>query len=81
MLTCKDIIMDFLADYLEETLNPGVVVDLERHLQACSACMAYLNTYKKTRELVGQAGQVTMPEEMKGILRRFVLEQLAKEKP
>ncbi|MBI2114839.1 MAG: zf-HC2 domain-containing protein, partial [candidate division NC10 bacterium] len=71
MLTCKDVIMDVLADYLEATLRPEAVADLERHLQACAPCMAYL----KTRDLVHLSGQVAMPEEMKVILRRFMREQ------
>ena len=81
MLTCRDVIEDFLADYLDGTLTPQVVAELEEHLRACRACMAYLNTYKKGRDLFGQAGQVEMPEEMKAILRRFMLENLPKKTP
>jgi anti-sigma factor (TIGR02949 family) len=81
MLTCRDVIMDFLADYLEATLSPGVVADLERHLQACPPCMAYLKTYQKTRDLVRRSGQVAMPEEMRTILRRFVMQQLGRARP
>ncbi len=80
MLTCKAVIMDMLADYLELTFRPEVVADLERHLQACAPCMAYLKTYQKTRDLVHRSDQVAMPEEMKIILRRFMREQLAREK-
>ncbi|MBI3084813.1 MAG: zf-HC2 domain-containing protein [candidate division NC10 bacterium] len=71
--------MDVLADYLEATLRPEAVADLERHLQACAPCMAYLKTYQKTRDLVHRSGPVAMPEEMKIILRRFMREQLARE--
>ncbi len=81
MLTCRDVIMDFLADYLEAILSPEVVADLERHLQACPPCMAYLKTYQKTRDLVHRSGQVAMPEEMQTILRRFVMQQLGRENP
>jgi len=75
---CKEMIMDFLADYLDGTLNPDVLADLERHLQDCTPCVAYLNTYKKTRDLTGQAARIEMPEEMKVRLREFLLKQLAK---
>lgn len=78
MLTCKNLIADFLADYLDETLSPDVVAELERHLQACPPCLAYLNTYKKTRELTGQAARTEMPKEMKSLLRQFLLKQLSK---
>ncbi len=36
---------------------------------------------KRTRELVGQTAPPEMPPEMKTILRKFLLEQLSKEKP
>lgn len=39
-----------------------------------------MNTYKRTRELVGRTAPAEMPAEMKTILRKFLLEQLAKDK-
>jgi len=81
-LKCKDVIVEFLADYLDRALSPEVTREVEAHLRACAACMAYLNTYRKTRELVGRhAAQVDMPDEMKDILRRFMLERIAKKTP
>jgi len=80
MLTCKEIIEDFLADYLDASLSPEVVAELERHLENCPPCLTYMNTYKRTRELVGRTAPAEMPAEMKTILRKFLLEQLAKDK-
>ena len=80
MLTCKELILDFLADYLDATLSPDIAADLERHLAICEPCVAYLRTYRKTRELVGRVGRVEMPAEMRAILRQFLLKQLAREK-
>ena len=79
-LMCKEFIMDLLADYLDGALSPAVLADLERHLRACRPCVAYLQTYKKTRELTGRAVQVEMPEEMKVRLREFLLKQRARGK-
>ena len=78
-VTCRHFILDFLADYLDAKLSPEVAADLERHLAICPPCVAYMNTYKRTRELVGQTAPAEMPQEMKTILRKFLLEQLAKE--
>ncbi len=77
-LVCKEVILDFLADYLDGALGPDVLADLERHLRDCPPCLAYLNTYKRTRELTGRAARVEMPAEMKDRLREFLLKQLAK---
>ena len=46
------------------------------HLRDCAPCRAYLNTYRKTRELTAKAGRAPMPEEMKQRLRRFLLDRL-----
>jgi len=80
-VTCKDFILDFLSDYLENMLSPEAVADLEAHLARCPACVAYLNTYRRTRELAGEAIHVAMPEDMKAILRRFVAARLEKRTP
>ena len=81
MPTCKELILDLLADYLDQTLNPDVVAGLERHLQVCPPCVAYLNTYKKTKDLAGRGVPVEMPEEMKTRLGEFLLDHLVREKP
>ncbi len=74
LLTCKEVILEYLAEYLEATLSPERVADLERHLKACAPCVAYLKTYQKTRDLTQQTMRVSMPEEMKAHLRQFLLE-------
>lgn len=79
-VTCKEVIMDFLSDYLDGALGADDFTALERHLQDCPPCVAYLNTYRKTRDLTGQAVRVAMPEEMKTRLRQLLLEHLAKGK-
>jgi anti-sigma factor RsiW len=78
-VTCKQFIEDFLADYLDATLGPEVVADLERHLAICPPCVAYMNTYRKTRHLIARETAPEMPQEMKAILRKFLLEQLPRE--
>ncbi len=76
-LTCKELILDYLADYLDKALSPDVVADFERHLAGCPPCMAYLNTYKKTGDLTRQAIPQAMPEELKAHLRQFLVKHLA----
>lgn len=78
MLTCKDAI-DLLCDYLETSLTPEVLAVLERHLADCAPCRAYLNTYRRTRELTGRVARILMPDEMKSRLRQFVIERLSSE--
>ena len=74
-MTCKDAIA-ILADYLESTLSPELVEELDEHLRDCAPCRAYLATYRKTKSLAADAGRVEMPEEMKTRLRELLLAQL-----
>ena len=53
-MNCRDAIA-LMGEFLEATLTPELVAELEAHLSDCPPCQAYLATYKKTRELVGRA--------------------------
>jgi anti-sigma factor RsiW len=74
-MTCRDAI-DILAEYLEQSLDAELCRELERHLEDCAPCRAYLATYRKVRELGAEAQRVEMPEEMKTRLRRFLIDRL-----
>ena len=76
-LTCQDVI-GLLLEYLEQALTPEVLAEFQTHLDGCPACIAYLNTYRKTLELTGQVTRVPMPEDMKVRLRAFLLEKFAR---
>jgi anti-sigma factor RsiW len=76
MLTCKEAIA-VLGDYLEEALGTDTGRELERHLQDCEACVAYLNTYRKTRDLAAGELRAELPAEVKARLRTFLMAKLA----
>lgn len=76
-LICKEVIVDYLTDYLDRNLSPRHVADFERHLEACAPCRAYLNTYRQTRRLVAEVTRPAMPDEMRAIIHRYLLTQLA----
>jgi len=76
-LTCRDVI-DLLADYLEQSLSAETLEGFDRHLDSCPACVVYVNTYRKTRELTGEVTRVAMPEDMRARLRQFLLDQLGR---
>jgi hypothetical protein len=74
-MTCRDAI-DVLAEFLDQTLSREVGEDLEAHLMDCPPCRAYLRTYRATRGLVGEAGRIEMPAELRVRLRRFLIDNL-----
>jgi hypothetical protein len=74
-MSCRDAI-EIIADFLGQSLAPGEPERLERHLRDCHPCRAYLNTYRRTRRLVGKARRVEMPDEVKSRLRQLLIAHL-----
>lgn len=71
-LTCRECV-EFLMDYLDETLDAGVRMTFERHLAACANCVRYLESYKTTTKVCKKAfderagegdGLAAVPEEL-----------------
>jgi predicted anti-sigma-YlaC factor YlaD len=79
-MTCRELIA-LLAEYLEASCDAEAVRALEEHLRDCRPCVAYLNTYVRTRDVTARANRVEMPEEMKTRLRSFLLERLRRATP
>jgi len=65
-----------MADDLESALTPEVIAELEAHLEGGEPCVAYLRTYRRTKDLTAQTERVEMPEETTIRLRRFLLDRL-----
>jgi anti-sigma factor RsiW len=51
--------MDFLLAYVEGELEPAARAAFDRHLQRCSSCVAYLDSYRETVALARGAWQET----------------------
>jgi anti-sigma factor RsiW len=79
-MTCQDAI-EIMGDYLEATLGEAVGDELQRHLDECDECTAYLNTYRKTRDLVADGRRLEMPADLKARLRSFLLARLSAADP
>jgi anti-sigma factor RsiW len=75
IMTCRDAIA-VLGDYLESALGEDTLAELEAHLRDCPPCLAYLNTYRRTRDVAGAEGRVEMPAEMKERLRQFLIARI-----
>jgi anti-sigma factor RsiW len=74
-MMCRELI-EIIDDYLDHVLAPEISQDLERHLEECAPCRAYIATYRKTRRIGAAAARIDMPEEMKERLRRFLADKL-----
>jgi hypothetical protein len=76
-MTCQEAIALF-GDHVEAGLTDDVLGQLEAHLDECAPCRAYLNTYRRTRELVASESRVEMPDELRERLRAFLTEEIRK---
>ncbi len=54
-MTCKEFI-DFMLEYFEDDLTENRRKIFEEHMNACSDCVAYMESYQKTVKLVQNAG-------------------------
>ena len=70
-MSCRDVIA-ILADFVDGVMPAALGVELQRHLQGCEPCRAYLATYRKARALGTVVGRIEMPAEMQARLRRFL---------
>ncbi|MCS6806910.1 MAG: sigma-70 family RNA polymerase sigma factor [Acidobacteriota bacterium] len=68
---CRDILQK-LSEYLDGQLRPKLCQRIERHLQDCAPCVAFVNTLRKTIELCRSYAadeKMTIPPEEKEKLR------------
>jgi anti-sigma factor RsiW len=53
-VTCRELV-EFLNDYLSGALGPDERGRFDAHLDACDDCVAYLDGYRRTVDLAGEA--------------------------
>lgn len=78
-MTCRELIA-LLGDYLDTVLAEDTLRGLEAHLRDCAPCVAFLNTYRRTRDVAAAVNRVHMPREMKQRLRDFLVQHLRPER-
>jgi anti-sigma factor RsiW len=62
MITCKDVIIEFLMDYLSRELTPEQEALVTEHLAACPSCVRFLQSYEQTVRM-GKEAAVDPAEE------------------
>lgn len=61
-MTCKEVILQFLMDYVARALPPEVETKFEHHIAQCQSCVSYLKSYQETIRL-GQ-GALSAPDDV-----------------
>ena len=58
-------VREMASDYIEADLQTGVMASLRRHLEACENCAAFVNTLRRTIDLVKGMPLARAPESVK----------------
>jgi len=75
---CKKVIRE-LSDYLDGALEPGLLEDLERHLEHCKDCRLVVDTTKKTIQLFCNSEPAPLPDAVRERLHRALERKLRRQ--
>ena len=82
MVTCRDFLKE-LSDFLDETTDPALRAELEKHITECPNCWVICDTTKKTIQVYKGMEPEPLPEDVHAKLVQLVQERCCKkhEKP
>lgn len=63
MLTCKQFLQE-LSDYLEESVDPAVRTEIERHVNECPNCWVVCDTTRRTLKVFKGMECHAVPEDV-----------------
>ena len=74
-MKCRDIIQE-LASYFDEALEPTLRVSIEEHLFKCKNCRIVVDTTKKTIDIFCNSEPAPLPEDTRLRLRDALKKRL-----
>ena len=79
MLTCKQFLQE-LSDYLEESVDPAVRAEIERHVNECPNCWVVCDTTRKTLRVFKGMECHAVPEDVQRKLLAALEKAIAEKK-
>ncbi|MFQ5788702.1 MAG: anti-sigma factor family protein [Thermodesulfobacteriota bacterium] len=71
-MLCKDVVENIMG-YIEAELDYETLNELEKHVDGCPECMAFVMTYKRMLELTGKLKERTfVTPELRDRLKEFL---------
>lgn len=74
-MKCKQLVRE-LSDYLDGVLEPGVLADLERHLEHCEDCRLVVDTTRKTIQVFCNAEPAPLEPDIRERLHKALEQRL-----
>ena len=75
-MRCEDLV-SIIIDYLEDSMDPVFKEEFERHMGDCSSCLAFFETYKKTRDLTKEIKCDDIPPDVQDRVRAFLKKKIS----
>lgn len=75
MVTCKDFLRE-LGEYLDESTDPALRAELDRHINECPNCWVVLDTTKKTINIYKGLEAQPLPEKLRVRLMEAVAKKI-----
>jgi anti-sigma factor RsiW len=73
VITCEQLINQFLLEYVEGSLAASAVRDFNAHLDVCPSCRAFLDSYRATARMAQSAGLPAPSQPVPEALVRAIL--------
>ena len=67
--------VELLMDYLEGLLAPDVRAAVEQHVAGCPRCIAFVESYRQTPEILRKATAAALPADLARKLEEAVRER------
>ncbi len=74
-MKCRDIIQE-LANYFDEALDPVLKLSIEEHLVKCKDCRVVVDTTKQTIDIFCNSEPAPLPEDTRSRLRQALEKKL-----
>lgn len=76
MALCRDVVENIMG-YIDMELDDKTLEELERHLEECPECQAFVRTYRKMLEISGRLkGRSFVSPDVRRRLREFLKSQI-----
>ncbi len=66
-MNCGELV-EAVTDYLEGSMSPEEVAEVERHLEVCEGCAIYLDQVRETIRLTGRLTEEALSDEARATL-------------
>jgi anti-sigma factor RsiW len=71
-MTCRKLILDYLADYEDGSMPAAERLDLEAHLSHCPPCVVFLHSYRATGRTLRALKPRDIPRNLAEAVMKFV---------